>query len=988
MNIMKKLFSSLFVITLIIFFALHPLLVYGGLFGAGNVSGKVRAGVNDFIENDLNVNVHDALRPMTEGINAGDRKGQIPEVTIRFSTPNPKPGEIITATADVTGIANINDAYYIWYIKGPKRIPDEAAKDTRNPEHIMAVRAQALLYFDPLTFDQPMNGGNNNGIVEDSEWPQDKDDDGFKAPMGGGNMKGDGTNYCYIYDIKTGEQYELAKPGEWSSGCPDGYVPRCMVNDSATSCPVVIPGMEGNIDTSAQAESDANTGIANTEANTQATMQGNEGARMRPLARCLDTDMQPVCRDGKLACPTADGDLGTNYNYNGVPNVPTPYCLPKNSNTGQIWTDPYLSGCPSAQSPYVFEGEPTGEEGDYIDGPDDRTRVYGTGCFEYLEYGTILKPDVCDLGESTGKSCSSQDFRPVPPDTGDGTFTREEEMLYHLNPLTSRTTPLAPNDEALAVGFGQREFTWRYQEGDEIGVIVEGIGLEATKHEDASYQTIYALLDPACDDVGMNANGAYNEMVKNKAIHIKTAGLTDEGFYYCIEENNLYVKPGTSEYDALNVTVSSNTGNGASQAAVPSGLSQPMKITAHAGQTQGGSISNPTHLYYDWSLTCDTNGKDLLTDEEWTKQNLTSQKEGMNIPALEFTANFPQECFDGNGQGSVTAKAKINEPRKGGGSNFGQSETQFHIYNVEDNPLKTYKTQTTNETQFQKTNTQICDEGIDKTVCRVMNNEVIAIEAEGAQPGMVSWKINNKPYHCDATVSQDCTVDGKGSNTIIFPVNGIDGDMITVTATINDVTSEKNQAQTITRVYRVTDPQVTIIPVAGATPKVLGVYEDLDDNQFLDESTSTLEAIAGDTVTLKADLYPGFLNNNTDTTTYEWFVNGESYTKGPTLSFVPEGQYTTVAVKAIRDIGLDERLALEEGLGITQQQTIPETLTSSIQIETKENTAVATNGTNAFFATVAHNTPEYLLFLLKMTLVVGIMLFIPSLVLGVGRENS
>jgi hypothetical protein len=40
---------------------------------------------------------------------------------------------------------------------------------------------------------------------------------------------------------------------------------------------------------------------------------------------------------------------------------------------------------------------------------------------------------------------------------------------------------------------------------------------------------------------------------------------------------------------------------------------------------------------------------------------------------------------------------------------------------------------------------------------------------------------------------------------------------------------------------------------------------------------------------------------------------------------------------------------------------------------------------NGFFATVAHNTPQYLLFILKMTLMMGIMLFIPSLILGFKR---
>ncbi len=88
-------------------------------------------------------------------------------------------------------------------------------------------------------------------------------------------------------------------------------------------------------------------------------------------------------------------------------------------------------------------------------------------------------------------------------------------------------------------------------------------------------------------------------------------------------------------------------------------------------------------------------------------------------------------------------------------------------------------------------------------------------------------------------------------------------------------------------------------------------------------------------------------------------------------------------MKVVRDVGLDNRIALEEGLGIMQNQTTPTSFTSSVQINVNANNQIASTGVKGFFATTAHNAPEYFIFLLKMTLMIGIMLFIPALILGV-----
>jgi hypothetical protein len=1047
------------------------------LFDGGNISGRARSGINSFLEDSLNINVEEGLKPITEGINTLDRKGKTPEVSIRFSTPNPKPGDVITASADTFGISNVNDAYYTWLLKRSedKCDPDINCSDIHY-QKILAIREQAALYFDPLTFDQPFNGGNGNGVIDPWEWPEDQDDDGFSAPMGGANMRDGATNYCYIYDPVTGEQYELSDPGQAKTGCPDGYVARCMIEDRTLQCPVIVPEIDGEI------ISETETTDTTSTTTSEGSITGNGGTRFTILARCIEDGSTAQCDDdtGKLYCPTPDGGKDFVYDYGPFdaeeteieedPKIltPTPFCLKVDEETGQVWKDPYLSGCTEAsdgicevtidgtdevgnyigdtnggrptirftktgaeycggpgeectvkisgcktrsgdKTTYTFTnpGNPTngcpanpGGDGRYQEGeflwksmsesdcklaillPANMSGALGDGCFAYPT--DVIKPEGnCSIGESDGNECKKEMHMFVDLDGEIGTLTAQEERVFHLNPLTDRTTPLAENDGKLIAGVGQRDFTWEYQEGDEVSVIVEGSGYAATKHEDATYQTVFALPKPGCKDA-LFSTGNYAKTVKEKTVIINTA-VTD--LNTCIKKNNLFTKPGTAEFDALNVTVSASSGQDkTTQAATPSGLGIEKKITTTVAQVQGGNISNPHDLYYEWDVLC--GGESLVGDENFT---FTSKTKGTNLKNLTFIADFPERCFTGS-TGTVEVSAKINEPRTGGGSNFGQSKTTFEIFNIADNPLKAHKTQVTSGSQYQNTNEEICTEGLDKTICRVMNNEVIAItatEMEGSavgSEGNISWTVNGQTYTCDEKISNDCN-STHNTNIIYIPIKGRDGDLITVTALSHGVNKDQNRQQQVTRVFRITEPSVAIVPQGNTVSrKVLGVYQGFNNQEFLDESANIFEITEGTTATLSADLYPKFLNDAQDTISYEWYINGTLYDTTKTIQYAPESD-TVVSVRVRREDSLDDRLALEEKFNITQSQTIPTNFTHTIELTTKQDTTL-TQGVQGFFATVTTNAPEYIIFLLKITFALAVMLFIPSLVLGVGKQEN
>jgi hypothetical protein len=1134
--------------------------------GGSGTSGKIRSGINDFLEKDLNINVKDGLRPLTESINTIDRKGEMPEVSLRFSSQSPKEGEKITVSADVTGVKNPNDAYYVWYLKRKGDSYDDIDK-----LHRQAVSAQAALYYDPETLNQKFN----QGIVAS----KGDDYDGYKPKMGGdngilrgatsksgssllqqhetatGNIKdahqgiidslpgfgifdvlAPGTSqimdaqnqvrdsllnstgtkandtksasgnrdYCYIYNSKTGKQYELGDAHDDSAmGCPTGYIAKCMQENNDLMCPVAVPGMTGT--STASSSGGGNT----SSSSTSTTIAGGNGDRFSYLTRCLDTEIKPTCdvNTGKLHCSQADKGnvfqadkayscdgtscssyktdghccevfdtiekckadkdtkictmgsqmMAVSYSYDQPITTPTPYCVKQDQKTGEIWKDPNVNGCGLYSADGKYPGPTEG-------------RVAGTNpSFDFFQpdgtpynapfTGIILCPDspnllTCDnnfkyhgmdgakpvferpLGQGVGASmtitCQDDvgvtwtydisndntvqfagcpDAKPIsrgcfidkdkkildllepekactlstPKDSGCtekqhlfpeelnlGFFPASIEAQYGTNPIDAQTTPLAINDGALAVGLGVKNFEWKYKAGDEIAVVVEGMGLGMTKHEDATYQTVFAVPKEGCQKAIENASKeSYEETAKKKVVTIEVAEMNPRD---CVTAE-IFQKPGTSQFDALNVNVN-HASPSAQNTSVASGLSQPMQITAHANGVKGGGISNSEHLYYEWSIVCGGKTIDL------SKMEGLSKTEGMNLPSLNLTANFPQECVDA---GEVIVKTKINEPRAGGGSNFGQSETKIKIYDVKDSPLKTFKTEIVEDTKFQKTATAVCDVGIDKTLCRVMNNEVIAIAAtkdDGTiyDGTMLSWTVDGKAYNCDSSISPDCN-DRTNSGTIIIPMTGSDGDLVTVTASINDVTGDKNNTQVLSRVFRVTDSQISITPVSGAVVKELGSYEDLNGKKFTKQSTTTLQTIKGTSITLKAVLYPEFLNKGDEK--YTWTIDGKDYANTNPITFVADKD-VSVGVKSEQALKREDRKALSDAFGIIQSQTTKETLSKTIQIELSDSVKL-TKLQNGFFATVAHNTPQYLLFILKMTLMMGIMLFIPSLILGFKR---
>ena len=1087
---------------------------------AVNVSGEVRSGINDYLENDLNLNVSEGLKPLTESLNVTNVKSEIPEVLLKFTTSNPKPGEKITVLATAMNIANLEDAYYTWYLKrDPKYCTEDSiAKGldctSFEDQKILAIRAQTALYFDPMTFDQKMNTDvEPDGKFEENYPPKTSKQqkaDGYTPTLGGDGQKANEHNYCYVYDTETGEKYELNESAEVSNGCSDGYLVRCLEEKKEVQCPVNVPPIEGEITTTTTGSSSNTSSNSNTVQGTTGEFAGNEGVRFSILTQCLDSGMEAECNEDShtYVCPTTNGNSKVTYSYGegAKYNVPTPFCVKKNETTGQLWIDPNTKGCSSSGSENNIQDSPypTGtamcgvgeisvvngnycfntvmceswwdtcnadmcrrcaEEGQRLWNNPEFIRVrdpawynicvknesFGecndTGCNHYIETGDLNVPESCGIGTlSEDEKQSGCNDKSVVISVGDE-FTSDEEKLYYTNPLSDKTTPLANNDGSMIAGVGMKEFSWKYQEGDEIGVIVEGVGVEATKHEDSTYQTVFAMLTPGCKGV-VKSTGTYAEFINSKSIEIQT-GKLDGGLEECVNKNKLYVKPGTSEYDVLTVSITSDNDVVAADT-ISSGLGQELNLVATANQKQGGSISELSHVYYEWDIACKVGDEYKDITEFMQKCKGMTNTEGMGLSTLKLLTDFPDghsrvdedaeidelknsnlsinqqkecynafanksitNCFDGNFKGKLRVKVKVNEPRENGGTNFGKMEKEFELFNILDNPIKVYKTEITEDGKFQKIegSDPICNIGADRIKCEVMDNEVVALEAtiDGkkiANDGMVAWSVDGKKYECDTSISDDCIAQknetdsdivlGKSTNNIIVPLKGINGKSITVDATVNDVDIDTNESYSLSRNFEIVDLGVKIVPGTNANGeidknvwrKALNTYKSFSATGTTTQySDAILEAKTGTTINLEAKLTPSFLNSlpsNDESLEFIWANNGKEIARGnianaKNISLASVD--STVSVTVTKKMSDEDRVVFEDALNVPQSETEQKSTSAEVQIKEVDGPTTV-GGVGGFFATTAHNAPEYLIFILKMTLLMGIMLFATSFVIN------
>ncbi|MEI9966535.1 MAG: hypothetical protein WDN67_02700 [Candidatus Moraniibacteriota bacterium] len=288
----------------------------------------------------------------------------------------------------------------------------------------------------------------------------------------------------------------------------------------------------------------------------------------------------------------------------------------------------------------------------------------------------------------------------------------------------------------------------------------------------------------------------------------------------------------------------------------------------------------------------------------------------------------------------------------------------------------------------------ICnDDVLDRSVCRVVQNEVIGLRVDPSGLSNFSWMVNGVPLSCTQSgVSPDC-VDGTQNEVTFLPVTGNIGDTYTVTLIASD--AESGKTVTLARTFNVIEPQVTIVSadenlvwrqLLGQYRDITGQATDCPDGLCNDYSEDILDTYAGDVPVLKAKFIPSFLGASSERA---WKLDGQEIGEDQSqqISFAadkPAGSEYNITLSASIAQSDETRRALLDTWGVSPLNSPEVNFSDSAQVQLLDpNLAAAPKGIiQRSFAAIASYLPSSLLFSLRILLSGALILFAASFVMA------
>lgn len=977
----------------------------GGILGTkGSASGNAN-GMLEQMEQRYHLNP-DSIKSFGESFNVSDQKQIAPEVRIMFSPQKPKLGEKVTATAYATGFQDAaEDLYFVWYLK------HKECNESTNPGSERALcdvdDSGEITVTDWMVEAMRINAGNGLDSNSIDYSKGDNDSDGFKATLGGNNNRQAKENYrCYINEAETGKNYELATvegaDRSDSFGC-----------DGALLCtsPYLISCIEGRIDVPEQ-----NLGTISAEGGSGGDDgSGGEGGSVSGeivipehpehftgfrSTGVTDSGYAPYCNPEtkKATCP--DGT---------TPRCIEDYkveCFKLDPTDGRICTD-CSNNCEAGEYPVKVE------DSDFIDPTCEFMRMIISEHGRYTE--VLSDPGETDIScsttvasaDSVEQECKHLFPRSRAGAVGDGKFELEEERFWGTDPNKYSTAGNGKSDEANVAGLGADTFTWTYMPGDRLGVIVEGSSFLTTKHDDASKAITFALPknifqkdDSRCElkDVKM-----YSKQIKGYDVEIPVA-TTDllECLQFNLVDPNNGDHAGTLKtelsYSPENPNVGSNKLNGGGIAG------DTLIVTAN---TPNLNLDN-NEVYYKWSIFGTDNPREELsllkgTEGGWTElssevdfrtANGITSLEGLgmnemkmrlkeideNIKYLRFFVEL-EEYYGDDSLGMT------------GTTSSGRSDVIIPINNTGDgNDLKISVGD----------NTDVCATA--SGACEVLNNQIIKAEIPAGQGRNFLWTLNGKKIeYLEGT-------EVKQGNEVKFLVQGRPGETFLLNVLANDTnapntaTGNSGEKLNFSRNLVVVNPMVALGPnneinrgsdgvteckdLNGERTSPLGYYANPGgDEDIIDCKESVFDASGSFEVPIS--YYPAFIEGEVSRSIY---VNGVSQgdNRNVDLSAYPAGSIVSVSVEAELnrfDDGELNELANEWGVSYAES-TAKEKFSDTIFVRVKESEAQTVGKkTSKIIAGLAYNLPRQMIFVFKMLLTVGVIIFTSGVLMSLTKRK-
>lgn len=594
----------------------------------------------------------------------------------------------------------------------------------------------------------------------------------------------------------------------------------------------------------------------------------------------------------------------------------------------------------------------------------------------------------CTVRKSkTGKGC--RHIFPKGPDgteTGDGSFKGKEEKFWRTNPQDSDTADNGNKDEANVAGLGQDTFSWTYQEGDEVGVAVEGASLMPTKHEGSSYMIMWAFPNNKCE---IGDRGNYIKTVKGYEVVFPTAKMNVND---CLKDN--LVDPRGKSFEKIDVSLSYAPENPMNDS-----LESKMGDTLTINSIFNQKIEDRNNLYYEWKLGAAKDPSASFSDisKKLVNDGFVKKLEGMNLSKLnvklDLDSNEEYKSYFSNDIGYLKVRVTVRG-MIGGKLREGKSEVIIKI-NSSDERINSYLAKVDSQGQFLtfdsediicKAKSQGSENNLNYYICPILKNQVLGLEVSGKGLNNFSWSVNGNEVDCDSSVSNKCSDEG---NIVFFPITGNEGDSLNVKLIANDF--EKDKAIEISRNFQIVKPYLKIVSEDNGTfwPKILGTYNDLEGNQYSDYSEDSFYTYNEAKARLKVEFHPDYLENilkNNGTGDIEWFIDGEETATSESIEFNIDkdtGGVYNIESGAIYQMPVEFRKILKDIWGISQSDSDGETMSDSIQGEVisvdETDGTLSLKKTGKVLASLISNLPTQMIFLLRVAIAIALVILIAGI---------
>lgn len=638
------------------------------------------------------------------------------------------------------------------------------------------------------------------------------------------------------------------------------------------------------------------------------------------------------------------------------------------------------SGTPSGEDDYESEHylDPTSKQ---IVDTDEISRCYrhNFGVSEPEDYNInnsgedLIVRCRHKFAEANGSGCNNYDV-------GDGDFDTGEEECWSLDPNNPDTDGDGVNDEADLAGLGQTQFTWTFQPGDRVGLMIEGtsmvvinegegdsgtsitnnsIGLdgettdpvgggsvsfEATSQTVATdvsstsnpyYKIVWAGLD-TCDDEEVEGDNK-RDLIEND----ECENSADYGFNYIatkavFEKGNELLKtklnfvPRSPQVDVDNNDYSDY-------------------ITVTSTFIQSGVADD--FVYYDWDIYyCNEGNLDTCTEDASNRLTTActdgdvlgecsrngaiesnSYAEGISLDRIKFKVgdNF---LADQGEYDSFFLKVFLRTKRSKNDAEVGVSSVDIPV-EVNDNKIKLFEV--FGPSYSFSSSDEICASGDYSQICPVFPGQIIVaradIDIDGAGSSDVeaySWELNGQKVSAPLSSSGSCSFSGGCSlgGTVYLPMIGSGMSLQSIS-----LKAKKDGGEEITseRLVSVAKPMAKIVSnnSSSAWPWVVD-----DGTASGRESSEIFVGMIGQTVSFSAELVPGYLNNNLDDNNIFliWYLNGQKVDS----TFIGDNSDYGIAVS---DQSIQFQLAGEEGDSVNLMVEVEKQFSSAEENVLKDN---------------------------------------------------